>query len=411
MNKTLISIIILGLFATQASAQEILPVSKRNILIFIEPFEDVSPRPDQGWLSQGIPGFLKSGLTDSEYLHSYIIPDFQADLVDRPHKLQDLIWKSVFQRQVDPAYETYLVLGSFVYLEGELTVRMDLLALRNTQIIASFEEVLPYTKLLTWKAELGNWVLQNLRLKDAPESSPASILNIPAKDVAPLPGIALRDQLTTLFNTKKKNENEDLQRKYEQQSAMKLGAQLEALWHDIAYDPYLANIHDIHTLRLQAEPDSVLINFKVAYRINPRIIDEIEHFSRTRSGLVGKTETFEGHSFMDLGYIDADFTKEIAGGDWRIVPIITMGSEKSPNQRVFYHSFPRPIASPGEHYYNQGNFKQLLFAIPGVDALRIFAQEAEQMYEYSIVVGYTEIKQLDKIQVRFVAEQDLADQL
>ncbi len=411
MNKKLIIIIILGLVAAQAFSQEVLPVSKRNILVFVKPFEDHSPRPDQGWLSQGIPGFLKSGLADSEYLHSYIIPDFQADLVDRPHKLQELIWKSVFQRQVDPSYETYLVLGSYEYLEGELIIRMDLLALRNTHVVARFEEVLPYTKLLTWKGELGNWVLQNLHLKDAVGNSAVSTLKIPSNDVAPLPGITLRDQLTTLFDTKKKNESEDLQRKYEQQSTMKLGAQLEALWHDIAYDPYLAKIHDIQTLRLQAEPDSVLVNFKVAYRINPRIIDEIEHFSQTRAGLVGKTESFEGHSFMDLGYIDAEFTKEIAGGDWRIVPIVTMGSEKTPNQRVFYHSFPRPISSPGEHYFNQGNFKQLLFAVPGVDALRIFAQEVEQVYEYSIVVGYDEMKELDKIQVKFVAEQDLAGQL
>ncbi|NQV29838.1 MAG: hypothetical protein HQ508_03025 [Candidatus Marinimicrobia bacterium] len=411
MNKKLIIIIILGLLAVQAFSQEALPVSKRNILVFVEPFEDHSPRPDQGWLSQGIPRFLKSGLADSEYLHSYIIPDFQTELVDRPHKLQDIIWKSVFQRHVDPAYETYLVLGSYVYLEGELTIRMDLLALRNTRVIARFEEVLPYTKLLTWKGELSNWVLQNLHLKESPEGLSDSPWNPPSTDVAPLPGIALRDQLTTLFDTKKKNESEDLQRRYEQQSSMKLGAQLETLWHDIAYDPYLANIHDIHTLRLQAEPDSVLVNFKVSYRINPRIIDEIEHFSQTRARLVGKADSFEGYSFMDLGYIDAEFTREIAGGEWRIVPIITMGSEKTPNQRVFYHSFPRPITSPGEHYYNQGNFKQLLFAIPGVDALRIFAQEVEQIYEYSIVVGYGEIKELDKIQVKFVAEQDLAGQL
>jgi len=145
-----------------------------------------------------------------------------------------------------------------------------------------------------------------------------------------------------------------------------------------------------------------LVSFKVSYRINPRILDEIEHFTRTRSGLIEKTESFEEHAFMDLGYIDAEFTKQIAGGDWRIVPIITMGTEFSGHKRTFYHSFPRPIASPGDHYYNNGEFKQLLMAIPGVDAMRIFAQEIQQVYEYSIVVGYDEIKQLDKIQINLL---------
>ncbi|MCF7827301.1 MAG: hypothetical protein K9N29_11705 [Candidatus Marinimicrobia bacterium] len=411
MNKKLVLFIILGMLGVGARAQEILPVSNNNILIFIEPFENHSPRAAQSWLSQGFPGFLKSGLTETDYLYAYSIPDFANDLVDRPHKLQDLIWKSVFQREVDPGYESYLVLGSYSYIEGELTVQMDLLSLRDTRVLAHFQEKLPYTKLLTWKSQLSKWILSSLRLQDDPALNSNRDINMPGRESTSLPGVALKDQLTTLFDTKKQNESEDLQRKYEQQSRMKLGAQLEALWHDIAYDPYLATIHDIHTLRLQSEPDSVLVNFKVGYRINPRILDEIEHFSKTRAGLVGQTESFEGHAFMDLGYIDADFTREVASGDWQIVPIITMGSEDLPFRRVFYYSFPRPIESPGEYYYNQGKFKQLLLAIPGVDALRIFAQESQQEYEYSIVVGYDEIKKLDKIQVKFVAEQDLADHL
>ncbi len=411
MYKKLVLFIMLGMLAVGAFAQEILPVSNNNILVFIEPFENHSPRAAQSWLEHGFPGFLKAGLSDTDYLYAYSIPDFQNDLVDRPHKLLDLIWKSVFQREVDPGYESYLLLGRYSYVEGELTVQMDLLSLRNTKVLARYEDKVPYTELLTWKDKLADWTLTSLRLKDDPSLSSSKDVKIPGQEVRSLPGVALRDQLSTLFDTKKRNETEDLQRKYEEQSRMKLGAQLEALWHDIAYDPYLANIHDIHTLRLQAEPDSVLVNFKVGYRINPRILDEIEYFSKTRSGLVGKTESFEGHTFMDLGYIDAEFTREVAGGDWRIVPIITMGPEDLPCRRVFYHSFPRPIESPGEYYYNQGKFKQLLLAIPGVDALRIFAQEEQQVYEYSVVVGYDEIKKLDKIQVKFVAEQDLADQL
>ena len=411
MHKKLMLVIVFGLLVAPAFSQEYLPVSRDNILVFVEPFENHSPRAEQSWLQQGLPGFIKSGLSEAQYLHAYSIPDFQTALVDRPHKLQDLIWKSVFQRTVDPSYDSYLVLGSFRYIEGQLSVRMDLLSLKNTRVLAHFEDEIDYTKLLTWKQEMSQWILSNLHLIDEPATSSAPDIKKSKQDIAPLPGVAIRDQLTRLFDSKNKNESEDLQRKYEQQSRMKLGAQLEALWHDIAFDPYLANIHDIKTLRLQAEPDSVLVKFKIGYRINPRILDEIEHFSQTRAGLVGKTESFEGHSFMDLGYIDAAFTREVAGGDWRIVPIITMGPENLPYRRVFYHSFPRPIESPGDYYYNQGKFKQLLMAIPGVDALRIFAQEEQQVYEYSIVVGYNEIERLDKIQVKFVAEQDLVAKL
>ncbi|MCF7823944.1 MAG: hypothetical protein K9N35_07190 [Candidatus Marinimicrobia bacterium] len=410
MIKKLIFVAILGVLAGNLFSQEVLPYSTDKILIFIEPFEDQGPDHSQSWLNKGLPGFLKTSLSETDNVYPYLIPDFDASLIDRPHRLQDMIWKSVFKREIDPAYESYLILGSYSYLEGQISIRMELLSLKSTRRIARFEQTLGYTKLLSWKEALGDWILAQLNLIDEPGISYSDEKTLD-NGVAPMPGVPIKDQMYEIFNQKQRKETEDLQRKYEQQSMMKLGTQLEALWHDIAYDPYLAEIFDIHTLRLQYEPDSVLVNFKVSYRINPRILDEIEHFSRTRSGHVEKTESFEEHSFMDLGYIDADFTKQIAGGDWRIVPIITMGMDSSPGKRVFYHSFPRPIESPGEHYYNQGEFKQLLMAIPGVDALRIFAQEVQQVYEYSIVVGYDEIKQLDKIQVKFVAEEDLAKKL
>jgi len=410
MNKKLIPVIIFGLLLGTVAAQETLPYSKEHILIFIEPFEDHGSDTSQAWLKQGLPGFLKTSLSETDQLYAYVIPDFDASLVDRPHRLQDLIWKSVFKKEVDPAYETYLLLGSYSYLEGEISIRMDFLSLKNTQIIDRFEKKLSYAKLLNWKDTLAEWVLTQLSLRENSTGISSKTL-IQTKGSVFMPGVPLNEQLGELFNQQQRHETEDLKQRYEQQSKLKLGSQLERLWYDITYDPYLAQIHDINTLRLQYEPDSVLINFKVSYRINPRILDEIEYFSRTRSGLIEKTESFEEHAFMDLGYIDAEFTKQIAGGDWRIVPIVTLGGESAPERRTFYHSYPQPIESPGEHYYNMGRFKQLLLAIPGVDALRIFAQEVEQVYEYSIVVGYDEIRQLEKIQVRFVPEQDLAKRL
>ncbi len=400
---------ILGLMAIGIFAQSVLPISKATTLVFVEPFENLGPDKGQEWLSKGFPGFIRSSLSETEQLETYLIPDFQVELVDRPHRLQDMIWKSVFQKRVDPQYKTYLILGNYSFLEGQITVRMDLLSLGNTHVLAHFEKTLSYTKLLTWKEGMGEWVLSQLQIVEK-SAGKQSLTPLP-DGITPVPGVSISKQLTTLFDKREQNESDDLKRRYERQSRLKLGSQLEGLWHTIAYDPYLAKIYDIQTSRLQYEPDSVLVSFKVSYRINPRILDEIEHFSKTRSGLVVKTESFEEHAFMDLGYIDADFTSELAGGDWRMVPVISMGPDSYPKQRVFYHSYPRPITPPGENYYNQGNFKQLLLAVPGVDALRIFAQENNQTYEYSIVVGYDEMKKLDKIKVRFVAEQDLLNQL
>ncbi|MCF7807565.1 MAG: hypothetical protein K9M49_02320 [Candidatus Marinimicrobia bacterium] len=410
MNKILMFALILVLTVASSPAQEALPFSKDAILVFIEPFQDGGPDDSQAWLEKGLPGFITSALGEEEDLYPYLIHDFHEGLLDRPHRLQDLIWKSVFKKQVDPDYETYMLLGDFSYLDGQVTIYMQLLTLKNTQVIARFQKTMPYTDLLGWKSELGAWVLSQMRL--GPNTSSSSDRKQVVSDgVTPMPGVPFKEQLTDIFNLKQKKETEDLQRKYEKQSMMKLGTQLEQLWYDIAYDPYLARIQDVHTLRLQHEPDSVLVNFKVSYRINPRILDEIEHFSKTRAGLVEKTETFEQHAFMDLGYIDAAFTEQIAGGDWRIVPIITMGPESLPERRTFYHSFPRPIEPPGENYINKGEFKQLLVAIPGVNSMRIFAQERQQVYEYEIVVGVDEIKRLGKIQVKFVAEEELTKKL
>jgi len=400
------------LFTGTAVAQQVLPVSTENILVFIEPFADQGLDHSQAWLNQGLPGFLRSGLQETPHVRPYLIPAFDARLLDRPHKLQDLIWKSVFHRQVNYGYETYLILGGFDYLEGKLTVRMDLLSLENTRVWAHFEDTLSYPELLSWKDRLPTWVVTQLRLaRDASATAPAGLPSLTVDTPTSRPKTSLKDQLTTLFSAGQEQTTADLSKPVAEQSRLKLGVQLEKLWHDITYDPYLAEIHDIHSRRLQYEPDSIQITFRVSYRINPRILDEIEYFSKTRSGLVEQTESFQGHTFMDLGYIDADFTKELAGGDWRIVPVITMGPEGYTGRRVFYHSFPNPIEPPGKNYYNQGQFKQLLMAIPGVDALRIFAQDRQEDYEYSVTVGYDELKKLDKIQVKFIREQDLVNQL
>lgn len=411
MNKKLtIVLLILFLGAGTLFAQNDLPYSKESILLFIEPFEDRGPDPSQSWLAKGLPRFITSSLSDKKDLYPYPIIDFHAGLLDRPHRLQDLIWKSVFKKEVDPEYETYLLLGEYAYLDGQVSIRMQLLTLKNTRVISKFENSLDYAELLSWKEELGTWVLAQLRLSQEGKLK-GKVPRTVSQDATPMPGVPFNERLTQLFNKKQKKEVEDFQQKYEKQSMTKLGTQLEQLWYDIAYDPYLAKIQDLHTLRLQHEPDSVLVNFKVSYRINPRILDEIEHFSRTRAGLVEKTEDFEEHAFMDLGYIDAEFTEKIAGGEWRIVPIITMGTESLPERRTFYHSFPRPIDPPGEFHYNMGEFRQLLMAIPGVNSMRIYAQERKQIYEYSLVVGLDEIERLGKIQVKFVAEQDLAKKL
>jgi len=194
---------------------------------------------------------------------------------------------------------------------------------------------------------------------------------------------------------------------YQRQSKAELGSQLERLWHDVAFDPYQAEIHDIHAQRYQHSPDSVLVTFKVTYRINPRILDEIRHFSKTRAAEIEKATEYKGHTFMDLGYTDQAFVDELTSGEWRLTPIISIGPPNYPQRRIFYHSDPMPIDPPTMWHTNVGGFRQLIMGLPGVNALRIYTMEEESTYTYQTQVGYDEMPILDKISVRFVLEKDL----
>ena len=394
------------LFSIPGAGKDLPPVSHDQVLIFVQPFENLSPRAYQPWLSNGLPGFVDNGIDQSSTLEIYRITPKDVGLLDRPHRLERLIWKEVFDLPVDNRYETYLLIGNYSYIDGELEIRMELMSLRDTRTLARYAKTFEYTKLLAQKDALGKWVHDQITLPGQERSVSEAVSSQPNR-LGSLPGIAKRKRPALHAERGQAAIEQELPPVYAKQEAQQLGTQVEKLWQDIAYDPYLAEIQDLKTLRLQAEPDSVLVTFNVAYRVNPRILDEIEHFSRTRADQVESSSSFQGHTFMDLGYIDEDFVHSIAAGDWRMVPIISMGPKGFKGRRVFYHSFPRPLEPPSVRHINQGQFEQLLLAVPGVNSMRIFAREASSIYPYEIIVGLNELKGLDKIQVKFVAEQDL----
>ena len=98
-------------------------------------------------------------------------------------------------------------------------------------------------------------------------------------------------------------------------------------------------------------------------------------------------------------------------GDWRAVPLVTMGKETYPHQRLFYHT-PADIAlKETADRQNMGLFKQLLVALPGVNVVRFYTIPDETTIRYTTTIGRNERQNLDKISVNFVRENQILDYL
>lgn len=316
-----------------------------------------------------------------------------------------------FGREVDERYDTYLVRGSFSHLDEHLEVTIELYFMKTLHKADQLNLKDRYAQLKNWKVLMGDWLLERLERSSTVHTD---LISADAFFPAKTPRVtetSLRGKLETLMERKSRSSSADLYGTYQQQSYEEMGSQLERLWHDVAFDPYLAEIHDIKAQRDRMEPDSVLIDFLVTYRINPRILDEIRHFTKSTPAVTTQEDKVQSHLFMDLGYTDQAFVEELAQGDWRLTPIVSVGPENYPGRRIFYHAEPRPIDPPTVYHLNNGQFKQLIMGLPGVNALRIYTLEESATYRYRTKVAYEEMPLLDKISVRFVLERDLHRQL
>ncbi len=392
-------------------AAEELPFATDHILVFIEPFVDQGPDTTQPWLEEGLSTFLRSALADERKLDAYSVPVQNAELYAQPHRLQDQIWADLFQREVDPAYDTYLVRGSYSLVDERLAVTVELYFLKSMHLADRLQLQDRYAQVSKWKALMGTWLIQRLAT-----SSSVNTEVLAAEDFFPArsrhkPAADLQGKLEQILERKSRQSTTELFEEYERQSDEELGNQLERLWHDVAFDPYVATIHDIDAQRDREEPDSVQLTFQVTYAINPRILDEIHYFSRTRGAEISQEGVYQGYRFMDLGYTDQEFIHALAEGHWRLTPVITLGPENYPARRVLYHSDPMPIKPPSVYHHNQGQFHQLLMGLPGVNSLRIYTREEESTYRYTVRLGHTEMPFMDKIRVRFVLEKDLVRNL
>ena len=383
------------------------PFGTDHILVFIEPFRDLGPDTTQPWLEDGLRTFLTDGLADKRKVDVYPSTHYPEEWYQQPHRLQEAIWSATFERPVDERFETYLVRGTYSLVDEHLTVNMELYFLKNMHRADQLTLKDRYAQVGKWKRLLGDWLEQRIQTRRSVRTEVLSAQDFfPAEKRQPV-STDLKQRLGSMLERKSRQNSTELFDEYQRQSRTALGSELERLWHDVAFDPYLAEIHNIHAERDRMEPDSVTVTFQVTYRINPRILDEINHFAGKKASLSQASGEYQGHVFMDLGYTDQEFIDHVADGTWRLTPIVTVGPPNYPERRIFYHSDPQPIRPPTRYHHSSGQFRQLLVGLAGVNALRIYTMEESSTYEYSTRVGHAEMPMLDKITVHFVLEKDL----
>lgn len=386
-----------------------IPFSRNQTVVLLAPISDQTPQQSPAWLAGGLTSFIKDNLTQIQNLQVLNIKPLEANWLAKPELLRQHVWRDNFGIQPQNGYDIYIVAGNFGYNQDLVNLHLDLYYLRLGYKLDEFEMSDRYTHLLQWKDKLGEWARETMGLSLSGRQFGRPL------DAASVEyfGEPNRTVTADIYRVKPTPFNADSlagglyadQRNREQRSQM-----LRELWRNILFDPYLAQIHDISTKPNPFTADSLIVSFQVTYLVNPRIANILTAFGKTNQGLSDKTGKFQRSTFIDLDY-DLDFVKELMRGDWRAVPLVTMGKETYTHQRLFYHT-PADIAlKETADRQNMGLFKQLLVALPGVNVVRFYTIPDETTIRYTTTIGRNERQNLDKISVNFVRENQILDYL
>ncbi|MCF7798087.1 MAG: hypothetical protein K9N11_00010 [Lentisphaeria bacterium] len=386
-----------------------LPFKRTETVVLLAPMVDETPVQSPQWLADGLSAFLRDNLKPIHNLKVLTVRPVAADWLTNPAELRNRIWQANFNSKPLPGYDIYLITGKFGYRQDLVNVHLDLWYLRLGYKLDEFDFSDKYTHLLNWKGKLGDWAREAMGISLAGRSfgrplDAASVEYFGSKttgttaeiyQVTPTPYDA--DSLEGGLYADQRNR--------EQRSRM-----LRELWRNVLFDPYLAQIHDIHTRPNPYAPDSLVLSFQVTYVVNPRIANILTAFGRKNKGKTAITEEYQSATFIDLDY-DIPFVRELMRGDWRAVPLVTIGKENYPHRRVFFHT-PADIAiSSSRDRRNMGIFTQMLVALPGVNTVRFYTIPKENTVRYETIIGRNERAYLDKISVNFVRENQILEYL
>lgn len=386
-----------------------IPFNRNQTVVFLAPISDQTPQQSPAWLAGGLTSFIKDNLTQIQNLQVLNVKSIDASWLAKSDLLRQHIWRDNFGIPPQNGYDIYIITGNFGYGEDLVNLHLDLYYLRLGYKLDEFKMSDKYTHLLQWKDKLGEWVRETMGLSLSGRQFGRPL------DAASVEYFGEPNRTTTadIYRVKPTPFNADSlagglfadQRNREQRSQM-----LRELWRNILFDPYLAQIHDISTKPSPYTADSLIVSFQVTYVVNPRIANILTAFGKTNKGLSDITVNYQRSTFIDLDY-DLVFVQELMRGDWRAVPLVSMGKDAYPHQRLFYHT-PADIAlkaTPDRQ--NMGLFKQLLVALPGVNVVRFYTIPDETTIRYTTTIGRNERKNLDKISVNFVRENQILDYL
>lgn len=386
-----------------------LPFSRTETVVLLAPVVDETPVQSPQWLAGGLSAFIKDNLKPIHNLKVLNIQPLEPAWLADPAELRRQIWENNFQTQPLQGYDIYLITGKFGYRQDMVNVHLDLWYVRLGYKLDEFDFSDKYTHLLNWKGKLGDWAREamGISLSGHPFGRPLDAASVDYFDskttgtpadiyqMSPTPYDA--DSLGGGLYADQRNR--------EQRSRM-----LRELWRNVLFDPYLAQIHDIRTKPSPYSPDSLIVSFQVTYVVNPRIANILAAFGRTNKGETKITGEFQSSTFIDLDY-NLHFVRELMRGDWRAVPLVTIGKENYPHRRVFFHT-PADIAIPNtRNRRNMGIFTQMLVALPGVNTVRFYTISRETTVAYQTTIGRNERKYLDKVSVNFVRENQILDYL
>lgn len=405
-------VIIFSLFLTALileGQKQTIPFKRSQTVVLLAPMTDQTPQQSPAWLGSGLSGFIKDNLTQIQNLQVLNIKPIESGWLSQPDLLRQHIWRDNFGALPQNGYDIYIITGDFGYNQDLVNLHLDLYYLRLGYKLDEFDFSDKYTHLLEWKGKLGEWARETMGLSLSGRQFGRPL------DAASVEyfGEPNRTVTADIYRVTPTPFNADSmggglyadQRNREQRSQM-----LRELWRNILFDPYLAQIHDITTKPNPYTADSLIVSFQVTYVVNPRIANILTAFGKTNKGLSDITGNYQRSTFIDLDY-NLDFVRELMRGDWRAVPLVAMGKEDYPHQRLFYHTPADVTLKETPDRQNMGLFKQLLVALPGVNVVRFYTIPDETTVRYTTTIGRNERKNLDKISVNFVRENQILDYL
>ncbi|MCD6205548.1 MAG: hypothetical protein J7L22_07795 [Candidatus Marinimicrobia bacterium] len=387
---------------------------RADINLWVMSFDNLHSDSEIKWLKEGFVDFIVDHYADNDYVRAY-----------RSEKLDETL--SVIKR--NPAYQNarnYVVSGAYHRDKGEFIVDLQLTDLKTWETLAKKQvhekssdlEQLIMTVNKALDEIVDPRVKESIKTNAGEEKTPEQEvfdagkdknledireMTVATKDI----GSAL-DKLLADFQEKPEQYREPepfSQNQFSQDAFtdrvrdfVRETHSFEQTMNFILNDPYEINIGEPTIQRLPMNSQSVLLSFRIDYRIKMEIVREMIETLKIKGKKEG--ETYIEYSFSGNDYLfTSDFIKRVAYGQYRYFPVVSLKDENG-------NAVSRIIDAPGTIDQIK-HFNPMFNIAAGPWTMTIYLVKGVQEIDYELTLPIRTVAKISQVSIDMMTEDEI----